>query len=330
MVCLSPSNVEVFSCSWKSISPSPFLSTSLAEAWLLAFSKSAWEILRRYSSTKPQPDQELMIGYYMVLHAITYSIPKYTGLLQHVLIVLNATAESPLSFQHLGVHWGRSAPRLWLHHRSRPPAGWWAATDGIRFQHAAQPCGQPNAKSSRILKIHMLHSSTGAIWCRCTRHHVFIRLCQLITADGARAVFVKDPVRRIGLGVGSVFPNGAFHKWMGTQIKWFISWKIMENPSINGWFGPPAIRKPPEKYILPTWRLPSTHPPQCTFSCRGKSPSGTKSTECIDECNETYSGRTWDSSSTSIYQALRHSVWNFERYWKLNSQGPRRSKACRV
>ena len=129
----------------------------------------------------------------------------------------------------------------------------------------------------------MLHSSTGAIWCRCTRHHVFIRLCQLITADCARAVFVKDPVRRIGLGVGSVFPNGAFHKWMGTQIKWFISWKIMENPSINGWFGPPAIRKPPEKYILPTWRLPSTHPPQCTFSCRGKSPSGTKSTAAEPE-----------------------------------------------
>lgn len=49
----------------------------------------------------------------------------------------NATAESPLSFQHLGVHWGRSAPRLWLHHRSRPPAGWFC--DGIRFLWA-QPC----------------------------------------------------------------------------------------------------------------------------------------------------------------------------------------------
>ena len=168
MVCLSPANVEVFSCSWKSISPSPFLSTSLAEAWLLAFSKSAWEILRRYSSTKPQPDQELMIGYYMVLHAITYSIPKYTGLLQHVLIVLNATAESPLSFQHLGVHWGRSAPRLWLHHRSRPPAGWWAATDGIRFQHAAQPCGSAKCQ---IFKDSQDTYATFIYWCHLVPVH---------------------------------------------------------------------------------------------------------------------------------------------------------------
>jgi len=77
---------------------------------------------------------------------------------------------------------------------------------------------------------------SGAIWCRCTRHHVFIRLCQLITADGARAVFVKDPVRRIGLGVGSVFQMGlSINGWVQKKLSgWFISWKIMENPSING------------------------------------------------------------------------------------------------
>jgi hypothetical protein len=77
---------------------------------------------------------------------------------------------------------------------------------------------------------------SGAIWCRCTRHHVFIRLCQLITADGARAVFVKDPVRRIGLGVGSVFQMGlSINGWVQKKLSgWFISWKIMENPCING------------------------------------------------------------------------------------------------
>ena len=135
---------------------------------------------------------------------------------------------------------------------------------------------------------------SGAIWCRCTRHHVFIRLCQLITADGARAVFVKDPVRRIGLGVGSVFQMGlSINGWVQKKLSgWFISWKIMENPSINGWFGPPSHSETSRKIHPvrrqlqgnpPTWRLPSTHPPQCTFSC-GKSP---------DKRNEIYRMYRW-------------------------------------
>ena len=161
----------------------------------------------------------------------------------------NATAESPLSFQHLGVHWGRSAPRLWLHHRSRPPAGWFC--DGIRFLWA-QPCSakcqifkdSQATYATFFLSLELCCSGYWrkphlAIWCHLVpvhqasclhppvpAHHGWwcpSRLCQRPCAKNWS---------RCGLGVS----NGAFHKWMGTKkIKWMVYFMENHGKSIYKW-----------------------------------------------------------------------------------------------
>ena len=179
--------------------------------------------------------------YYMVLHGITWYYMVLHGITWYYMVLLtpsqstldyystslsslsNATAESPLSFQHLGVHWGRSAQRLWLHHRSRPPAlGWFCS-------HAAQANATVNLQgfSSYICYICYIQTASGDLvpvhQASCLHppvpaHHGWwcpSRLCQRPCANWWCSVWAR--CFQMGLSI-----NG----WVPTFSGWFFSWKI--------------------------------------------------------------------------------------------------------